>query len=602
MGIKDISDLLLKRLFRRKGGIHEGDERGKKTKEVSGQTYGHIGFNILLQLALIAVFIAGVEHEQYPKTPDVPDYPELGEPGGPVVNEPEPVIPFKRYPPGFDVFGPQEDGTRSERLQEPILQFQYKYFVEIATYVYLGFALQYSFLRKFGYSTMSFGLLQASVAAQFGILWMQFIDQFHCTYLLEKINYGNGDQPCVPSFRVEQITGTFDEIQYRQACTCKLWRDINANKSISTELPHQSHHALLTVGKMNFDNTFVMTYQNMIEGLLATVPVQITYGMLLGKVGPSQLMLCALMCVICYGLNYWVVIYMLGAWDNAGGSCVIHIFGSFFGIGCTLLASQKGSAQNPDNAPRYNADVLCIVGVILNWMTFPSFNAYFAPAAAQEAVVVNTYLALFSSCVAAMVFSSLYSGQFKLDPADVQRSAIAGGVSVSSVFSIFAKPWEAIIVGFVGGGACSTSHHYLRRFLEKKLQITDTVGAVSLHAVPAMIAWAAGIIKVSNIDTTYMGKWSGALFGTRQTRTLPFDMEYDLIFAHSEGNGDTAEYQGYMLPVTMCIALTAGIISGTAARYVKGPSVARTFSDSIFWKVPEDFAATEDTGSKAMNS
>lgn len=57
-----------------------------------------------------------------------------------------------------------------------------------------------------------------------------------------------------------------------------------------------------------------------------------------------------------------------------------------------------------------------------------------------------------------------------------------------------------------------------------------------------------------------------------------------------------------MLPVTMCIALTAGIISGTAARYVKGPSVARTFSDSIFWKVPEDFAATEDTGSKAMNS
>jgi hypothetical protein len=74
--------------------------------------------------------------------------------------------------------------------------------------------------------------------------------------------------------------------------------------------------------------------------------------MLLGKVGPTQLMLCAIMCVTSYGINYWICIYMLGAWDHVGGSCVIHIFGSFFGMGCTLLASQKGSAQNPDNAPR----------------------------------------------------------------------------------------------------------------------------------------------------------------------------------------------------------------------------------------------------------
>jgi hypothetical protein len=29
---------------------------------------------------------------------------------------------------------------------------------------------------------------------------------------------------------------------------------------------------------------------------------------------------------------------------------------------------------------------------------------------------------------------------------------------------------------------------------------------------------------------------------------------------------------------------------------VQGPSVARTFSDSIFWRVPEDFQNTEDMG------
>ncbi len=80
MGIRDIADLLLKRAFRKRGGIHDGDDK-KKMKEVSGQTPIHIAFNIILQLALIGVFVAGVEHEQYPKTPDVPDYPGLGEPG-----------------------------------------------------------------------------------------------------------------------------------------------------------------------------------------------------------------------------------------------------------------------------------------------------------------------------------------------------------------------------------------------------------------------------------------------------------------------------------------------------------------------------------------
>lgn len=274
---------------------------------------------------------------------------------------------------------------------------------------------------------------------------MQQIDAFHCSFL--RSQFVNIDVKCNERLAATEITGSWSEKQTRQACTCERWANIAANRSLATETPHAAHHALLVVGKMDFTPAIRMTYQSMIEGLLATVPVQITYGMLLGKVGPSQLMLCAVMCVTSYGLNYWINMYILGAWDHVGGCCVIHTFGAFFGIGCTLLASGKGAAQNPDNAPRYNADVLCMVGVILNWMTFPSFNAYYAPAKAQQAVVVNTYLSQFASCVAAMVFSSLYSGQFKLDPADVQRSSIAGGVAISSVVSIFAKPYEAMIIG-----------------------------------------------------------------------------------------------------------------------------------------------------------
>jgi len=35
-----------------------------------------------------------------------------------------------------------------------------------------------------------------------------------------------------------------------------------------------------------------------------------------------------------------------------------------------------------------------------------------------------------------------------------------------------------------------------------------------------------------------------------------------------------------------------------AASVIKGPSVARTFSDSMYWIVPEDFQLTEDAGTK----
>jgi len=329
--------------------------------------------------------------------------------------------------------------------------------------------------------------------------------------------------------------------------------------------------------------------------------VQITMGMLLGKVSLSQLSAVSMMCVMAYGLNYWICSYMLGAYDNVGGSCIIHLFGACFGIGCTMKASLKGSAENPDNAPRYNADVMAIIGTILNWMTFPSFNAYYAPEPSQQAVVINTYLSLFSSCVASMIFSSLYSGQFKLDPADVQRSSLAGGVAISSVASIFAVPVTAMVIGFVGGAVCSTAHHFLRRLLEKRLSITDTVGAISLHALPGLVAWVAGIIAVTPLDESYGGRWTSTQAGSVQTQVLPFDAEYDLVFKHSVGNGDTGLYQVYMAPITMCMGLLFGFLAGIMAAIIKGPSVARTFSDSMYWIVPEDFLATEDTGQGSGN-
>jgi hypothetical protein len=58
-----------------------------------------------------------------------------------------------------------------------------------------------------------------------------------------------------------------------------------------------------------------------------------------------------------------------------------------------------------------------------------------------------------------------------------------------------------------------------------------------------MIAWVAGVIAVTPIDTTYMGKWAGLEFANTQQKTLPYDLELNLIFQHGEGTKDTAAYQ-----------------------------------------------------------
>ena len=111
-----------------------------------------------------------------------------------------------------------------------------------------------------------------------------------------KSNFINIDAQCTPPFTAEQISPSYSQKQLRQvpclsgntargallnshfgeqACSCQLWDVIHGNRSIVTEQPNYAHHTLITIGKMNFDNTFVITLPSLMEGLLATIPVQV---------------------------------------------------------------------------------------------------------------------------------------------------------------------------------------------------------------------------------------------------------------------------------------------------------------------------------------
>ena len=67
-----------------------------------------------------------------------------------------------------------------------------------------------------------------------------------------------------------------------------------------------------------------------------------------------------------------------------------------------------------------------------------------------------------------MVFSALFHPKFKLTIADAQRSAIAGGVAMSSNANLLCEPWLALVIGTLGGMACCFGIHQARGFFEKR--------------------------------------------------------------------------------------------------------------------------------------
>ncbi len=54
-------------------------------------------------------------------------------------------------------------------------------------------------------------------------------------------------------------------------------------------------------------------------------------------------------------INRWLCLrYLIGAFDDNGGSCTIHVFGAFFGLCVSKFGSNKDADNNPDNSSRYN--------------------------------------------------------------------------------------------------------------------------------------------------------------------------------------------------------------------------------------------------------
>lgn len=159
--------------------------------------------------------------------------------------------------------------------------------------------------------------------------------------------------------------------------------------------------------------------------------VLITFGALLGKISILQLwMLCTLEIMI-YTLNETIGAGIFQAVDM-GGSMYVHTFGAYFGLAASYFFQPgKALADKEERAAGgYNSQLIAMVGTVFLWMYWPSFNGALADASQQQRVIVNTVMAISSSCVTACGLSRLVYQ--RLDMEILLNATLAGGVAVGS--------------------------------------------------------------------------------------------------------------------------------------------------------------------------
>ena len=164
---------------------------------------------------------------------------------------------------------------------------------------------------------------------------------------------------------------------------------------------------------------------NLINADFCAGSVLITFGVLLGKVSLSQMLIIATFESFFWCLNEALVIIKIEAAD-IGGTMVIHMFGAYFGLVCSYFFKPKEANSSKENVSSYNHNLTAFAGTIFLFMYWPSFNAALQGYGSQVRSMVNTYLSIAASTVIASSCSRLYLG--KLDVEVVLNATLAGGV------------------------------------------------------------------------------------------------------------------------------------------------------------------------------
>ncbi|XP_062394822.1 ammonium transporter Rh type B [Sardina pilchardus] len=327
---------------------------------------------------------------------------------------------------------------------------------------------------------------------------------------------------------------------------------------------HGMHHGKIHIG-----------VESMINADFCTGAVLISFGAVLGKTSPVQLLVMAIIEVTLFAVNEFILLGPLGAKD-AGGSMTIHTFGAYFGlVVARVLYRPNLDKSKHKNGSVYHSDLFAMIGTIYLWMFWPSFNsAITAHGDDQHRTAMNTYYSLASCTLATYGMSALVCHEGKLDMVHIQNAALAGGVAAGTAGEMMLTPFGSMIVGFLAGVISVLGYRFLSPLMESKLKIQDTCGVHNLHGMPGVLGAIVGAITASVA--------SKEVYGDGMADVFPLIASGD-IDASTQG-----VRQAVSLAVTLGMALLGGLITGFILKlpiYGAPPDTA-CYEDALYWEVP----------------
>ncbi|RDD37533.1 Ammonium transporter Rh type C [Trichoplax sp. H2] len=299
----------------------------------------------------------------------------------------------------------------------------------------------------------------------------------------------------------------------------------------------------------NFRDITIKT-EDLIGSDICAAAVLISFGAVLGKTSPLQLMVMALLEVIFYAVNETICFQYLKISDM-GGSIVIHAFGAYFGLAVALVMNKKEAVDNPNEGSSYQSDLSAMIGL--------------ASGDQQQRAVFNTYFALAACTCTSFVISSLIDREGRYRMVHVQNSTLAGGVAVGASANMLLPIWLSMLTGIIAGIISVIGYDYITPFLAKK-RIHDTCGVNNLHA---------GAIDFPGEPVTAAGQ---------------------------------AGLQAAGIGVTLAISIASGLITGCIIRLSIFDEVRTEdyYLDSPHWEIPDEddniTVTQDDRGSKIKTS
>jgi len=314
--------------------------------------------------------------------------------------------------------------------------------------------------------------------------------------------------------------------------------------------------------------------------------VIISFGGLLGRITPTQLLAMALMEIPFFTFNEHFCLKNFEAVD-IGGSIFIHTFGAYFGLAVSIMVGEPKDAKRADkrNSSVYTSDLFAMVGTIFLFMFWPSFNAAMCPNDhfAKERVVLCTLVALCGSTMMAFSCSKLFAQDSKFRMVHIHNATLAGGVAVGTSSDLILSPYTAMLIGMIAGTLSTYGYVFISPWLERK-GIRDTCGIHNLHGMPGVLG------GISSIFCSWFH--SSSDYGD-VSKVMP---------ARGDGRSGGAQglYQFAALALTLFLAIISGLLVGKFIMCSLFNKETSAYSDSSHWLVAEDDEEEEIRASQSV--